>query len=90
MSDWNLVQTSQLGAYAVLLVGIVLLPGMDMAFVLGKSLVGGGRAGAAALAGIVAGGVVHNVVATLGVGIVVRSMPWLSGAAWSVWLALRS
>ena len=41
--------------YAVLVFGIIVLPGMDMAFVLSSALAAGRRAGFAAVAGLMAG-----------------------------------
>ena len=85
--------------YLVLLIGIIVLPGMDMAYVLAQTLGGGGRAGFAALMGIVAGGVVHVTVAALGLGVVVHTMPQLFNAmlligacylAWIGWSLWRS
>ncbi len=98
MPDGFVSSHAHLITYLVLLIGIVALPGMDMAFVLGKSLVGGARAGTAALAGIVTGGVAHNVIASLGVGLVVQAHPKVFGAmlsigaaymAWIGWTILR-
>ena len=49
-----------------LVFSIVVLPGMDMAFVLGSALVGGRRAGLAAVLGLIAGGMCHVTVGALG------------------------
>jgi threonine/homoserine/homoserine lactone efflux protein len=68
---------SHLWLFFVLVLGIIALPGMDMAFVLGSTLVDGRRGGAAALAGIVAGGVAHTVMAALGVGLMLHAVPAL-------------
>ena len=68
---------SHLWLFFVLVLGIIALPGMDMAFVLGSTLVDGRRGGAAALAGIVAGGVAHTVMAALGVGLMLQAVPAL-------------
>ena len=54
---------------------VVALPGLDMAFVLASSLVGGRRAGFAAVAGIVAGGMCHMTMGALGVAAVLRVAP---------------
>eukprot|EP01041_Mallomonas_annulata_P022129 gene22129-42362_t len=61
--------------YAVLVAGIVVLPGMDMAFVLASTLVDGRRSGAAAVAGIVLGGMVHVAMGALGVGLLLQHFP---------------
>lgn len=65
---FDLTQTTHLWLYFALVAGIILLPGMDMAFVMASSLVDGRKAGAAAVAGIVAGGIIHVAMGALGVG----------------------
>jgi threonine/homoserine/homoserine lactone efflux protein len=65
-----------------------------MAFVLGSSLVGGRRAGLAATAGIVAGGVCHVAMGALGIVAVLQLIPaafnlvLLAGAAYVAWIGL--
>lgn len=85
--------------YAVLVLGIIVLPGMDMAFVLASTLVDGKRSGAAAVTGIVLGGVVHVAMSALGIGLLLQHMPWafnavlLAGSVyvgWMGWGLLRS
>ena len=77
-----------------LVFGVVVLPGMDMAFVLGSALVGGRKAGLAAVGGLVAGGVCHVAMAASGVAVVLKLIPWafnavlLAGAAYVAWLGL--
>ena len=65
MELFGLTQTTHLWVFFVMVFGIIVLPGLDMAYVMASSLVGGRRAGAAALLGIVAGGVVHTVMAVI-------------------------
>ncbi|QCI64834.1 LysE family translocator [Phreatobacter stygius] len=78
--------------FFVLLFGIIIVPGMDMVFVLANSLTGGRRQGLAATAGIIAGGVFHGIYAALGVGLLLRLVPGLftvlllAGAAYIVWI----
>ena len=48
--------------YFALVAGIVIVPGMDMLFVLANALVGGRCAGMAATAGIMLGGAAHTVI----------------------------
>lgn len=80
--------------FAVLVFGIIVVPGMDMAFVLSSTLVDGKRAGAAAIAGIVLGGVVHVAMSATGVGLLVQHWPGvfnallLLGAAYVAWMGL--
>jgi len=66
--------------YFVLVAGIIVLPGMDMAFVMASTLADGRKAGAAAVAGIVAGGMVHVGLGGLGVGLLLLSAPRLFNA----------
>jgi threonine/homoserine/homoserine lactone efflux protein len=85
--------------FAALVFGVIVLPGMDMAYVAGSAVLGGLRGGSAALAGIVAGGAVHVAVAMTGVALLLRLWPaafdalLLAGAAymlWVGWQVLRS
>src|SRR5690606_4834192 len=55
--------------FFTLLFGIIIVPGMDMIFVLANSLSRGRPAGMAATAGIMAGGAVHSLYGALGVGL---------------------
>lgn len=88
----ELLTASPLWLYAVLVAGIIVLPGMDMAFVMASALVDGRRAGAAAVLGIVAGGLVHTALGALGLGLVLLSAPrlfnavLLAGALYVAWL----
>jgi threonine/homoserine/homoserine lactone efflux protein len=78
--------------YFILVLGIIALPGLDMAYVLANTLAGGRSAGLAAVAGIVAGGVGHVVMGALGVAAIVRLWPALfnlmlaAGAAYIGWI----
>jgi threonine/homoserine/homoserine lactone efflux protein len=90
---------AQLGLYFLVVFGVVALPGLDMAFVLASTLVGGRRSGLAAVAGIMAGGVCHMAMGALGVAVVLRLWPalfnamLLGGAAyigWIGWTLLRA
>lgn len=90
---------SELAIYFAMVFGIIVLPGMDMAFVLGNSLVGGRRTGMAAVAGIMAGGVCHLTMGVTGVALVLRVLPGvftlmlLAGSlyvAWIGWSLLRA
>ncbi|HEY9106687.1 MAG TPA: LysE family translocator [Roseateles sp.] len=88
----------QLWLYTVLVFGIVVLPGMDMAFVLASSLAGGARAGLAAVAGTVLGGFVHVLASALGISLLLQAWPALFNAlllggglyvAWMGWQLWR-
>jgi threonine/homoserine/homoserine lactone efflux protein len=90
---------AQLWLYFLVVFGVVALPGLDMAFVLASTLVGGRRSGLAAVAGIMAGGACHMTMGALGVAVVLRLWPalfnamLLGGAAyigWIGWTLLRA
>lgn len=92
-------ETTHLWLYFLVVFGIIVLPGLDMAFVVANSLVGGNRAGFAAVAGIVAGGVVHVLMGALGIAAILTLWPamfnamLLAGAlyiGWTGWTLLRS
>ncbi len=78
--------------FFLLVFGVIVLPGMDMAFVATNALVGGLRAGMTAVAGIMAGGVVHVAVATTGLAVLLTVWPaafngvLAIGAAYMVWV----
>ena len=77
---FELAQTGHLWLYFVMVAGIILLPGMDMAFVMASALVDGRRGGMAAVAGIVLGGVIHLLMGATGVALVLLSAPGLFNA----------
>lgn len=87
-------QSANLWLYFVVVFGIVVLPGLDMAFVMASSMLGGRRSGLAAVAGIVAGGVCHLVMGALGAAAVLLLWPALfqlmlaGGAAYLAWIGL--
>ena len=78
--------------FALLVFGIIALPGMDMAFVLSSTLADGRRGGFAALAGIVAGGIAHTAMGTLGIGLLLQAFPaafnalLVAGALYVAWI----
>lgn len=91
--------SAQLWLYFVVVFGVIALPGLDMAFVLASSMVGGRRSGLSAVAGIMAGGICHMALGALGVAVVLRLWPALFNAmlfagalyvAWVGWCLLRS
>lgn len=92
MEILTMVQTSHLWLFGLMVLGVIMLPGLDMAFVVASALTGGRRMGLAAVGGVVAGGVVHVVMATLGIGIVLRLYPLafnallLAGALYIAWI----
>lgn len=94
-----LTQTSHLWLFGLMVLGIIALPGMDMAYVVASAVTGGRSQGLAAVAGIVAGGVVHVLMATLGLGLLLALYPaafntllvagslYIAWIGWSLWRA---
>jgi threonine/homoserine/homoserine lactone efflux protein len=78
--------------YSVLLFGIIIVPGMDMFFVIANSLTAGRLRGMAATAGIMLGGVCHTVFGAFGVGAILAATPRLlsailiAGAGYMLWI----
>jgi threonine/homoserine/homoserine lactone efflux protein len=88
------IPAAQLWLFFTVVLGVVVLPGLDMACAVGSSLAGGRRAGLAAVAGIVAGGACHVAVAGAGLGIVLQLFPaayhvlLLAGSLYMIWVGL--
>lgn len=61
--------------FFIILFGVIITPGMDMAYILGSTLTGGIRMGFIALFGIIAGAAYHVTIGTLGIGVVLKLMP---------------
>lgn len=84
--------TENLWLFFTLLFGIIVVPGMDMIFVLANSLTRGRASGLAATAGIMLGGVVHSLYGALGVGFLANLLPVLFkpllivGALYMAWI----
>lgn len=84
--------SENLWLFFLLVSGIIVVPGMDMVFVLASSLSGGRKAGLSATFGIMAGGLVHTLYAALGVGVLLHVAPNLFngllvvGAAYVAWI----
>jgi len=87
-------ETSHLWLFFAMVFSIVLLPGLDMAFVLASSLIGGRRAGLAATAGIVAASVFHVTMGALGIVAILRLVPaafnvvLMAGAVYIAWIGV--
>jgi threonine/homoserine/homoserine lactone efflux protein len=86
--------TAHLWLFFLMVLGIVVLPGMDMAFIVGSSLSGGRRAGLLALAGVMTGAVFHVAASGLGVGLLLNWVPGLfngmllAGAVYIAWIGV--
>lgn len=94
-----MIESANLWLSFVVVFGIIALPGLDMAFVMGSAVLGGRRSGLAAVGGIVAGGFCHLAMTMLGVAAVLKLWPplfdlMLAGGAiylaWVGWCLLRS
>lgn len=86
--------TENLWLFFTLLFGIIIVPGMDMIFVLANALTRGRASGLAATAGIMLGGIVHSLYGALGVGLLASFMPVLFkplliiGALYMAWIGV--
>ena len=91
----SLIGPGQLWIFFVLVVGIIALPGSDIAFVIGNTLAGGRSSGVAALSGIVLGGIAHSLMAYLGIGLILQTVPGafsvmlFVGAVYLAWLGYQ-
>ena len=80
--------------FFILLFGIIVVPGMDMLFVLANALTGGSNRGLAATGGIMLGGIVHTLNGAIGVGLLVHFVPILftplliAGAAYMAFIGI--
>jgi threonine/homoserine/homoserine lactone efflux protein len=74
---------------------VIVTPGQDMILVMSRSIAHGARAGVATAAGVSVGLVGHTVLATLGLGAVLRTSEWLFtaiklvGAAYLLYIGVR-
>src|SRR6201986_795904 len=81
-----------LWVFALFVLGIMILPGLDMAYILGSPLAGGRKSGFMALAGGAAGGTCHVVVGVLGISVLLKLYPaafrimLLAGALYIAWI----
>ena len=80
--------------FFLMVLGIVAVPGMDMAFIVGSSLQGGRRAGLLAVAGVMAGAVFHVTATGFGLSVLLQWVPGLfnalllGGAAYIAWIGV--
>lgn len=91
-----IVDPLTLAAFVPAALALNLTPGADMMFCLAQGMRGGPRPAVAASAGISAGSMANVVLAGLGLGALVASLPWLFdairwvGIGYLLWLALRT
>lgn len=78
--------------FFILVLGIIIVPGMDMFFVIANALTGGRARGLMATAGVMLGGIFHTVFAAICVG-VLTTLPGgvftailLAGATYMAWI----
>ena len=75
---------------------LVITPGQDTFFILGRSLSGGRRAGIAAALGITAGSVIHTLLAALGLSALLATSAYafmavkFAGAAYLIYIGVRA
>jgi threonine/homoserine/homoserine lactone efflux protein len=80
--------------FLLLLFGVIIVPGMDMMFVLANALTGGRRTGLAATGGVMLGGAAHTLFGATGVGVLLKLAPHLyvamlfAGAAYMAWIGV--
>lgn len=89
-----MAQTGVLLAFMAAALAIVIVPGADMALVMGSAAGGGRRAGLAAVAGITLGAIAHILASAVGLTALVVASPlilsllgWL-GAFYLIWLGI--
>lgn len=89
-----MTEYAQLWLFLLVVLGIVVLPGVDMAYVLGSALTGGRRLGLVAVSGIAAGCVVHVTVGALGIAALLNHVPGslnvilFAGAGYIAWIGI--
>ena len=78
--------------FFLLTLGISVLPGMDMAYIIGHAMQSGGRGGVMALSGIVVGGLVHVALNLTGLSALLMLLPGayrgllVAGALYLAWI----
>jgi threonine/homoserine/homoserine lactone efflux protein len=83
---------AHLWLFFVLVFSVVVLPGMDMAYIMGSTLTSGLRMGFIAIFGIMAGAVYHVTIGTLGIGVLLKLFPMafdfmlLAGSLYIAWI----
>ncbi len=81
--------------FLVAVVGLILTPGQDTMFIIGRSLAGGRSSGFAAAAGVAVGSMVHTLAAAFGLSVLLRTSATafmvvkFAGAAYLIWLGVQ-
>jgi threonine/homoserine/homoserine lactone efflux protein len=87
-------QAAHLWLFFVLVLGTILLPGLDMAFILASALTGGRKSGLTAVAGVMTGGVCHVAMGATGLAVLLKLFPaafnvvLLLGALYVAWIGI--
>lgn len=87
-----MIYSQAIWLYTVLLFGIIIVPGMDMFFVMANGLTGGRKLGLAATFGVMTGGIYHNIFGAFVVGVLSKMAPQvltvllLASAAYMAWI----
>ncbi len=87
-----MIDATTLWVYFLMVFGVIVLPGMDMAFVSASAMLGGRRSGIAAVAGIIVGGICHLLMAIAGIAVLLQLWPGLfrliviAGAVYLGWI----
>jgi threonine/homoserine/homoserine lactone efflux protein len=87
-----MIDYGHLWVFALFVLGIMILPGLDMAYILGSALAGGRKSGFTALAGVAAGGTCHVIAGVLGISVLLKLYPaafrvmLLAGAVYIAWI----
>ena len=91
----GVLDTAVLGAFVLVTLGILVVPGPDVLYVMARSLAQGRRAGLFSVIGIGAGVLVHTILAAVGLSELFRLVPAAyhvvkyAGVAYLVYLAIR-
>jgi threonine/homoserine/homoserine lactone efflux protein len=92
--DTDMTYAQALWIFFILLAGIIIVPGMDMIFVLANALTGGRKAGLTATFGIMTGGAFHTAFGAFAVVGLSRLIPslyapmLLAGSAYMIWIGV--
>jgi threonine/homoserine/homoserine lactone efflux protein len=85
---------AHLWLFSILVFGVMVLPGLDMAYIVSSALARGRRNGFIALSGVVTGGFCHVLLAALGFSAIIRVVPGafnallVAGAAYIAWIGI--
>ena len=91
-----MLETSQVIAFALICLAIVLTPGPNMIYLISRSICQGKTAGFISLAGVAAGFVFYMLCASLGITALVVAVPYaydairIAGALYLLWLAWKA